>query len=84
LDDPSTHNQIITLTWSGFKVACASRPLQSYKTTLPRRRPFIDTELVHSRGDDPLVEQETMSQLSCEQPKSVLSLEKGSAIGLEQ
>jgi hypothetical protein len=39
---------------------------------------------VHAGGDDPLIEQETMSQLNCEEPKSVYGNEKGSEIGLDQ
>jgi hypothetical protein len=41
-------------------------------------------DLVDAGGDDPLVKHETMSRLNCEEPNSVPSLEKGSAIGLDQ
>jgi hypothetical protein len=37
--------------------------------------------LVHTGGDDPLVKQETMSQINCEEPKPVL---RGSAASLDQ
>jgi hypothetical protein len=40
--------------------------------------------LVHAGGDDPLVKQETIDQLSCKEPKPVSSLERGSATSLDQ
>jgi hypothetical protein len=40
--------------------------------------------LVHADGDDPLVKQEMMSQLNCEEPKSLLRKEQGHAVSLDQ
>jgi hypothetical protein len=44
----------------------------------------FNTELVHAGGDDPLVKQETMRKLNCEEPKSLSRKEQGNATSLDQ
>jgi hypothetical protein len=43
-----------------------------------------EPELVHADGDDPLVKQETISQLNCEESKSLSREKRGNAIRLDQ
>jgi hypothetical protein len=50
----------------------------------PFSSPGRATALVRADRDDPLVKQETMSQLNCEEPQSRSNLEQGSETSLDQ
>jgi hypothetical protein len=59
-------------------------PKATFTAWAVRSLSVLDADLVHAGGDDPLVKQETMSQLNCEESESLSGKEQGSATSLDQ